>query len=74
MSTVDSALLSIGSMIVQDLYRQYIRPQANQAHLTSMGHWITWILMIPVTWAALWYKGNLIELLQLKFEFLIQFY
>ncbi len=72
MSTTDSALLSISSMITQDLYGQYIRPGADQTHLTKVGRWITWALMIPVTLVALWYQGNLIELLQLKFELLIQ--
>tara|TARA_B100000686_G_scaffold351303_1_gene449640 strand:+ start:4283 stop:5767 length:1485 start_codon:yes stop_codon:yes gene_type:complete len=72
MSTTDSALLSIGSMVAQDLYLQYIHPTATQSYLTSIGRWSAWLLMIPVTWIALVYEGNLIQLLQLKFELLIQ--
>ena len=72
MSTSDSALLSIGSMVTQDIYGQYIRPGSSQSHLTSVGRWFSWLLMIPVTWVALVYEGNLIHLLQLKFELLIQ--
>ena len=72
MSTADSALLSISSMITHDLYGQTFRPDADQAHLTRVGKCITWILMIPLVWAALAYEGNLIQLLKIKFELLIQ--
>lgn len=72
MSTTDSALLSIGSMVTQDLYGQYIRPQADQEHLTRVGRWVSWGLMVPIVWAALEYEGNLIQLLKIKFELLIQ--
>ena len=72
MSTADSALLSISSMITHDLYGQTFRPEADQAHLTRVGKCITWILMIPLVWAALAYEGNLIQLLKIKFELLIQ--
>ena len=72
MSTADSALLSISSMITHDIYGQTFRPDADQAHLTRVGKSITWILMIPLVWAALAYEGNLIQLLKIKFELLIQ--
>ena len=72
MSTADSALLSISSMITHDLYGQTFRPDADQAHLTRVGKCITWVLMIPLVWAALAYEGNLIQLLKIKFEILIQ--
>jgi len=72
MSTADSALLSISSMITHDIYGQTFRPDADQAHLTRIGKSVTWILMIPLVWAALVYEGNLIQLLKIKFELLIQ--
>ncbi|GJL78628.1 MAG: sodium:proline symporter [Nitrospinaceae bacterium] len=72
MSTADSALLSISSMITQDIYGRFISPEANQARLTHVGRWVTWALMIPIVWIAITYEGNLIELLKLKFELLIQ--
>jgi SSS family solute:Na+ symporter len=72
MSTADSALLSISSMITHDLYGQTFCPYADQAHLTRVGKCITWVLMIPLVWAALAYEGNLIQLLKIKFELLIQ--
>lgn len=72
MSTADSALLSISSMVTHDLYGQTFRPTADQAHLTRVGKTVTWVLLAPIVWAALAYEGNLIQLLQIKFELLIQ--
>ncbi|MEK9628008.1 MAG: sodium:solute symporter family protein [Nitrospinota bacterium] len=72
MSTADSALLSISSMITHDIYSKTFRPDADQAHLTQVGKYITWVLMVPLVWAALAYEGNLIQLLKIKFELLIQ--
>ena len=72
MSTADSALLSISSMITHDIYGQAICPDADQRHLTQIGKKVTWFLMIPIVWAALAYEGNLIQLLKIKFELLIQ--
>ncbi|PIQ97872.1 MAG: hypothetical protein COV67_01890 [Nitrospinae bacterium CG11_big_fil_rev_8_21_14_0_20_56_8] len=72
MSTADSALLSISSMVTQDLYAEFLRPGADQAHLTRMGRAITWTLMVPIVWLALKYDDNLIHLLKIKFELLIQ--
>lgn len=72
MSTADSALLSISSMVTKDIYGPFIQPNADQARLTRVGRWVTWGLMIPIVWTALTYEGNLIQLLKLKFELLIQ--
>ena len=72
MSTADSALLSISSMVTKDIYAQYIRPEADQRHLARVGKWITWIVMAPIVWLALVYEGTLIQLLKIKFELLIQ--
>ncbi|MGP0565372.1 MULTISPECIES: sodium:solute symporter family protein [unclassified Nitrospina] len=72
MSTADSALLSISSMITQDLYGQYVRPDATQAHLTRVGKVLTWVLMVPITGLALGYEGTLIQLLKVKFDLLLQ--
>jgi SSS family solute:Na+ symporter/sodium/pantothenate symporter len=72
MSTADSAMLSISSMVTKDLYGEYINPGATQKHLTKIGKWITWALMIPIAGFAIWYEGTLIELLKLKFDLLIQ--
>jgi solute:Na+ symporter, SSS family len=72
MSTADSALLSISSMVTHDLYGQTFKPSADQAHLTRVGKMVTWVMLVPIVWAALVYEGNLIQLLKIKFELLIQ--
>lgn len=72
MSTADSALLSISSMVTKDIYGRFLCPEADQAKLTRVGRWATWVLMIPIVWIAITYEGNLIDLLKLKFELLIQ--
>jgi SSS family transporter len=72
MSTADSALLSISSMVTKDIYGRFICPKADQARLTRVGRWITWGLMVPIVWIAITYEGSLIDLLKLKFELLIQ--
>jgi SSS family solute:Na+ symporter len=72
MSTTDSALLSIGSMLTRDIYGPYIRPQAGQAELTRVGKYAAWFLMVPIVWIALGYQGTLIQLLSIKLELLVQ--
>ena len=72
MSTTDSALLSLGSISAQDFYRPLFKPDAEEENLTKFGKKATWMLMVPITYYALTYKGTLVQLLQLKFELLIQ--
>ncbi len=72
MSTADSALLSISSMIAKDVYGTCIRPDATERQMTRVGKYSAWALMIPMVWIALEFKGTLIQLLELKFELLIQ--
>ena len=72
MSTADSALLAISSMLTRDLYGRFLRPQAGQAHLTRVGRGLTWILLAPIVWLALTYEGTLIDLLKVKFDLLVQ--
>jgi len=72
MSTADSALLSISSMITKDLYAPYFRPNAPEAHLTRAGKGIAWLLMVPIVWIAIGYDGTLIQLLSIKLEVLVQ--
>lgn len=72
MSTADSALLSISSMITKDLYGPYFRPGAQEAELTRAGKVIAWLLMVPIVWIAIGYEGTLIQLLSIKLEVLVQ--
>ena len=52
MSTVDSALLAISSLVTQDLYGK-VKPGASQSHLTWVGKIISWIIMAGVVWLAI---------------------
>lgn len=72
MSTADSALLTISSMVTRDLYGRFINPGATQVRLTGLGRWVTVVLMVPLVWLALTYEGTLIHLLKIKFDLLIQ--
>ncbi len=72
MSTTDSALLSLGSIAAQDFYKPLLNSDAVEENLTKFGQRATWVLMVPITYFALAYKGTLVQLLQLKFELLIQ--
>jgi len=72
MSTADSALLSISSMVTKDIYQVYFRPQSNEAELTSIGKWCSWIIVTLLVIVAIGTENTLIRLLELKFEVLIQ--
>ncbi|MFQ5482266.1 MAG: sodium:solute symporter family protein, partial [Nitrospinaceae bacterium] len=72
MSTADSALLSISSMVTRDLYGRFIRPQAAEADLCRVGRWVTFLLMAPIVWLALNYQGTIIQLIKIKFDIMIQ--
>ncbi len=71
MSTVDSALLAISSLIVQDLYRP-ARPNASQAHLTAAGKLTSWVLMAAMAYLAVVLPQTLWRLTEIKLELLCQ--
>jgi len=71
MSTIDSALLSISSMITQDLYRP-LRPGATQAHLTRVGKLLSWGIMIVVVVLAIYLPQTIWRLIEVKLELLMQ--
>ncbi len=77
MSTGDSALLSISSMLTKDIYAGLIRPGASEASLTRLGKTISAVLVIVLAWLAIYLNGfgekiTLVQLLGMKFEMLIQ--
>lgn len=74
MSTADSALLSISSMLTNDLYRPLARPAATQAELTRVGKVFSWALIAALVAVAiaLEERASLIELIDRKFDLLIQ--
>ncbi len=77
MSTGDSALLSISSMLTKDIYAGFINPDASEKVLTRYGKIISAVLVILLAWAAiqlnsLGEKISLVQLLGMKFDMLIQ--
>jgi SSS family solute:Na+ symporter/sodium/pantothenate symporter len=74
MSTADSALLTISSMITKDVYAGYFRSNATQAELTRIGKICSWALIILLVWLAILLKdkASLIILIDRKFDLLVQ--
>ena len=77
MSTADSVLLSISSMLTKDLYARFIRPEAGEGELTRLGKHLSWILVallagLAIALNLLPNKPTLIKLLDMKFDMLIQ--
>ena len=75
MSTADSALLSIQSMLTKDIYKVYIRPDADDRHLLKVGKIAGWVLMALLIGAAYYSRvtqTSLWELVELKMEFMVQ--
>ncbi len=74
MSTADSALLSISSMLSKDIYAVFINNQSEQARLTRVGKICSWVLVVFLVWLAIYLqdKASLIQLLDRKFDLLIQ--
>jgi SSS family solute:Na+ symporter len=72
MSTIDSALLSISSMVSNDLYRP-VRPKVSTAHLTRVGKQTSVLLMIAVVLLTIALQDQTIwRLLEIKLEILAQ--
>jgi SSS family solute:Na+ symporter/sodium/pantothenate symporter len=72
MSTADSALLSISSMMTRDIYQPYLRPDSSEEELTRVGKWLSWGVIALLVWLAIGTEKTLVRLLELKFELLIQ--
>jgi SSS family transporter len=71
MSTADSALLSISSMIARDMYQPF-RPRASEAELTLIGKISSWAIIAALVLIAIVTEKTLVRLLELKFEVLVQ--
>ena len=71
MSTVDSALLSMSSIITKDFYAR-LRPDSSQAYLTRLGKIVSWIIMAFSVYLAIALPQTIWRLLEIKLELLIQ--
>ncbi|HVS12545.1 MAG TPA: sodium:solute symporter family protein [Thermoanaerobaculia bacterium] len=75
MSTADSALLSMGSMLTKDLYLPYVERGASRAKLLRVGKVLSWAIMallILMAWISLETESSLWLLIKLKLEFMVQ--
>lgn len=71
MSTIDSALLSIGSAITNDICKP-LMPRSSQVQLTRIGKYLSWVLMLLMAWLATLLPQTIWGLLVLKLEILVQ--
>jgi solute:Na+ symporter, SSS family len=74
MSTADSALLSISSMLTKDICAANLMPNASQATLTRLGKTFSWIIILALIVLALLLreKSSLVTLMDRKLDLLIQ--
>lgn len=74
MSTADSALLSISSMVSKDIFGALFNRNATEAQLTRVGKLCSWILLgiLVLTAIALREQATLIQLLDRKADLLVQ--
>jgi Na+/proline symporter len=71
MSTVDSALLSMSSIITKDIYSRF-KPTVNQSDLTKMGKLLSWVIMAIAVYLAIILPQTIWRLVEIKLELLIQ--
>jgi solute:Na+ symporter, SSS family len=74
MSTAAGVLLTLSSMVTHDMYRHFIRPQASERELATVGRVLTALILVVVTALSLRPLTTLWNLTIIKFEFLMQLY
>ena len=74
MSTADSALLSISSMLTKDIWAAHVMQNASQETLTRLGKAISWIIIVALIFLALLLreKSSLVQLIDRKVDLLVQ--
>lgn len=73
MSTADSVLLSISSMLSKDIYGRFVQPGATDSELTKVGKVISWVLIVVLSGLAIALRGEtLVKMLDRKFDLLVQ--
>lgn len=71
MSTIDSALLSISSMLTQDLYRP-ARPGLPEKNLTRFGKYASFGVMIIAVLFSIFVNKSIYKIIEIKLELLAQ--
>ena len=78
MSTADSVLLSISSMLTKDIYHRQLNPAASEARLTLIGKSLSWVVVTIMAAVAIYLnslgdnKPTLVKLMDMKFDMLMQ--
>jgi len=71
MSTVDSALLAISSLVTNDIYSRY-KPNTPQNVLTKMGKIASWVIMAVAVYMAIVLPQTIWRIMEIKLELLCQ--
>lgn len=71
MSTADSALLSLSSILARDVIAAW-RPELPEASLTRAGKWLSWTIIAALLALAVRPPTTLWRLIEIKMELLIQ--
>ncbi len=75
MSTADSALLSTQSMLIKDVYKPYLNPNATAKHYLRVGKisgWVLMALLVASAWISHQTESSIWQLIKLKLEFMVQ--
>jgi Na+/proline symporter len=75
MSTADSALLSIQSMVTKDIYKPYLKTDGTPHHNLMVGKTFGWGLMLVLVasaWVSRQVESSIWLLIKLKLEFMVQ--
>lgn len=72
MSTADSVLLSLSSILAKDFLGKTVLRNAPEARLTRAGKLMSWLVTGALAWIAVAPRITLWGLIELKFELLIQ--
>lgn len=77
MSTADSCMLTLSSIVTKDFYLRYLNPQASEPTLTTLGKILSWLVVGALSGLAIYMnalptKPTLVKLLDLKFDMLVQ--
>lgn len=77
MSTADSCLLTLSSMISKDLYQRFLNPEASEVQMTRLGKTCSWVIVLCLSIIAVYLnqlesKPTLVRLLDMKFDMLVQ--
>jgi len=75
MSTADSALLSIQSMLTKDIYKPYIHRDGSPRHNLKVGKLLGWglmLILVASAWVSRLVESSIWDLIKLKLEFMVQ--